>query len=160
MTYIKMLVFNIHDASANGWLNAAFVQSNSGHSHNGVVNLICWDHDCCTRDFLGMCMQKWLFFCSQKTWLLNNLANVCLLAVQYVPSRSDEQFHGRMVSCPGNQWKLYYLLTHYCSVQIDIGFLCLEIKERPFLYAMAISFVVCQGRDVKSICDKGRRNLL
>jgi hypothetical protein len=28
------------------------------------------------------------------------------------------------------------------------------------LYAMAISFVVCQGRDVKSICDKGRRNLL
>jgi hypothetical protein len=108
MTYIKILAFNIHDASTNGWLNAAFVQSNSGHWHNWVVNLICWDHDRCTRDFLGMCMQKWLFFCSQKTWLLNNLANVCLLAVQCVPSRSDEQFHGRMVSCPGNQWKLLF----------------------------------------------------
>jgi hypothetical protein len=37
--------------------------------------------------------------------------------------------------------------------------LCLEIKERPFLYAMAISFVAYEERDLKSICDR-ERNIL
>jgi hypothetical protein len=37
--------------------------------------------------------------------------------------------------------------------------LCLEIKERPFLYAMAICFVVCEERNEKSVCDR-ERNML
>lgn len=40
-------------------------------------------------------------------------------------------------------------------MQIDVGFLCLEIKERPFLYAMAISFVMREERNVKSVVTKG-----
>jgi hypothetical protein len=37
--------------------------------------------------------------------------------------------------------------------------MCLEIKERPFLYAMAISFVVYEERKKICICNRGRNVL-
>lgn len=48
----------------------------------------------------------------------NNLANICLLVVQCMPSRSDEQFHDRVVSCPDTHRKYYSLFAKsvlYCA---------------------------------------------
>lgn len=62
--------FNIHitygwysNANINGWQNAAFIQNSQDTWITGCqLHSLGWLLYC---DFLGVCMQKWLLFCSQ-----------------------------------------------------------------------------------------------